>query len=177
MNRNTNHTKANKTDSPIFDIRATISYLHCQPEKHLIRRVSGMTIGCPNICAEYPDVYPEYPGCRSDVRVVFEHLPGVSGLLSYRRIFFSPRCCTTLFWPNGLCIPLSPLAARLRVRGRLLNSSGRPPFVLMSPSHCHGWVGFCFTKIAISTCWKRVFVGPPTSPLFPQIQVIQSITH
>jgi len=52
----------------MFDIRATISYLHCQPEKHLIRRESGLSIACSNICPEYSNVYPEYPGYRSDVR-------------------------------------------------------------------------------------------------------------
>jgi hypothetical protein len=31
---------------------------------------------------------------------------------------FQPRCCVTLFWPNGLCIKLSPVQTRPRVGTR-----------------------------------------------------------
>ena len=72
--------------------------------------------------------------------------------LKYYRVFFCPRCCVTLFWPNGPCIKLGPLGTRPRVGGRPKHSSGRPPiFLYPSAAAKNTWVLFR-SSLAFATC-------------------------
>jgi hypothetical protein len=48
----------------------------------------------------------------------------------YYRVLFSPRCCVTLFWPNGACIKLSLIRTRPRVAIRSQHPCGHSPISL-----------------------------------------------
>ncbi len=69
----------------------------------------------------------------------------------YCRVLFCQRCCVNSFGPNGLCIKLGPLGARLRVRVWPQHSCGRsPPLFIPFAAAKNTWILFR-SKYSVAT--------------------------
>jgi hypothetical protein len=61
----------------------------------------------------------------------------------YYRVLFSPRCCVTLFCPNGPSIKLSPIQTHPRVGIRSQHPCGRTPTSLYPLAAAKNTGGVC----------------------------------